>query len=306
MNHLLIVMTLFAGGSMLGWVIELFFRRYLDPVERLKKRFSNPGFLVGPCLPIYGTGLVALYCLAHIRIPALEASHPILHKLVVFLFMAMIMTFIEFVTGMIFIVHMHLELWDYTPYWGNIKGVICPLFSCFWYALAAFYYMVMHPRVEAILNWISQNLTFSFFIGFFYGIFVLDVVYSFNVVVRIKKLAEEYHIVVRYRALRSKVQDLAEDAKDRSYAFMLSKFTTNSLRSMFANYRENFSVKRMMLAPIKAVSERVDVAKDKISDIRGTREVIKDSDEEATIGEAYVDDANVDKNSPDNSGENSI
>ncbi len=285
MNHLLIVMTLFAGGSMLGWVIELFFRRYLDPVERLKKRFSNPGFLVGPCLPIYGTGLVALYFLAQIRIPALEASHPIIHKLVVFLLMALFMTLIEFVTGMIFIVHMHLELWDYTPYWGNIKGVICPLFSCFWYALAAFYYMVMHPRVEAILQWISRNLTFSFFIGFFYGIFVLDIIYSFNVVVRIKKLAEEYNIVVRYRALRSKVQDLAEDAKDRSAAFMLSKFTTNSLRSMFANYRENFSVKRIMMAPIKAVADKVDVTeiKDKISDIRGRREIIKDSDEEASV-----------------------
>ena len=68
MNYILVVLTLFAGGSVFGWFIELFFRRYLDPVERLKKKFSNPGFLVGPCLPIYGSGLILLFALAHIRI----------------------------------------------------------------------------------------------------------------------------------------------------------------------------------------------------------------------------------------------
>lgn len=247
MHYLLMVMTLFALGSVIGWFIELFFRRYLDPVERLKKQFANPGFLVGPCLPIYGTGLIALYGLAHIRIPSLEAVHPIGHKLVVFLLMAMAMTFVEFVTGMIFIVHMHLQLWDYSPYWGNIKGVICPLFSCLWYALAAFYYLVMHPRIEAILTWLFDNMGFLFFVGFFYGIFAIDVIYSFKVVVRIKKLAEEYGIVVKYRALKGKILDLADEAKDRSYSYILSKFTSGSLKSMFANYRENFSVKRKVI-----------------------------------------------------------
>ena len=247
MHYLLMVMTLFALGSVLGWFIELFFRRYLDPVERLKKQFCNPGFLVGPCLPIYGTGLIALYGLAHIRVPALEVTHPIAHKLVVFLLMAAAMTFVEFVTGMIFIVHMHLELWDYSPYWGNIKGVICPLFSCLWYALAAFYYLVMHPRIESILTWLFDNLGFLFFVGFFYGIFVIDVIYSFKVVVRIKKLAEEYGIVVKYRALKGKILDMADEAKDRSYTYILSKFTSGSLSSMFANYRENFSVKRKVI-----------------------------------------------------------
>ncbi len=247
MHYLLMVMTLFALGSVIGWFIELFFRRYLDPVERLKKQFANPGFLVGPYLPIYGTGLIALYGLAHIRIPSLEAVHPIGHKLVVFLLMAMAMTFVEFVTGMIFIVHMHLQLWDYSPYWGNIKGVICPLFSCLWYALAAFYYLVMHPRIEAILTWLFDNLGFLFFVGFFYGIFAIDVIYSFKVVVRIKKLAEEYGIVVKYRALKGKILDMADEAKDRSYTYILSKFTSGSLKSMFANYRENFSVKRKVI-----------------------------------------------------------
>ena len=275
MNYILVVLTLFAGGSVFGWFIELFFRRYLDPVERLKKKFSNPGFLVGPCLPIYGSGLILLFALAHIRIPALESAHPILNKLLVFFIMACTMTFIEFVTGMIFIVHMHLQLWDYSPYWGNFKGVICPLFSLLWYALAAFYYLIMHPRVEAILLWLSNNLAFSFFVGLFYGIFILDVVYSFNIVMRIRKLAEEYHVIVRYRALKSKVQDLRDEAKDRSLAFIFTRFTATSLRSMFADYRENFSVKKKVVEPIK----------EKITEIKNRKDVIKPEDDGITIEE---------------------
>ena len=226
-------------------------------------------------LPIYGSGLILLFALAHIRIPALESAHPILNKLLVFFIMACTMTFIEFVTGMIFIVHMHLQLWDYSPYWGNIKGVICPLFSLLWYALAAFYYLIMHPRVEAILLWLSNNLAFSFFVGLFYGIFILDVVYSFNIVMRIRKLAEEYHVIVRYRALKSKVQDLRDEAKDRSLAFIFTRFTATSLRSMFADYRENFSVKKKVVEPIK----------EKITEIKNRKDVIKPEDDGITIEE---------------------
>ncbi len=256
MNKLLILLFLFSSGSMTGWVIELFFRRYLDPVESKKKKWVNPGFLVGPYLPIYGTGLILLYLLGHITIPSLSASHPILEKLIIFVIMAACMTFIEFVTGMIFINHLHLQLWDYSSYWGNIKGVICPLFSMFWYALAAFYYLVLHPKVLGALDWLSRNLAFSFFIGFFYGVFVLDLVYSFQLVVKIKALADEYDIVIKYNAYKSKLIDIREEAKERSYFFFYSHLSSLSPKEVFDRYRDNFSRKRLM-TPIKKVAKKV-------------------------------------------------
>ena len=124
MNKLLILLFLFSTGSVTGWVIELFFRRYLDPVERKKKKWVNPGFFVGPYLPIYGSGLIVLYGLGHIKLPTLGVTHPVLEKLIIFIIMAACMTLLEFITGMIFINHLHLQLWDYSSYWGNIKGVI--------------------------------------------------------------------------------------------------------------------------------------------------------------------------------------
>ena len=250
MNKLLILLFLFSAGSITGWVIELFFRRYLDPVERKKKKFVNPGFFVGPYLPIYGSGLIVLYLLGHIHIPALGATHPLLEKLIIFLVMAACMTLLEFITGMIFIRKLHLQLWDYSSYRGNIKGVICPLFSCFWYALAAFYYLVLHPIVESSLDWLSRNLAFSFFIGFFYGIFFLDIVYSMQLLVKLKKLADEYQIVVRYNEYKSKLQDLREEAKERSYFFFSSRLSSISPREVFEKYRDHFSVKGV-IHPIK-------------------------------------------------------
>ena len=261
MNKLLVLLFLFSAGSVTGWVIELFFRRFLDPVVSIKKKCVNPGFFVGPYLPIYGSGLIVLYLLGHIHIPAIGAEHPILEKLVIFVIMAACMTLIEFITGMIFINHLHLQLWDYSSYWGNIKGVICPLFSLFWYALAAFYYLVLHPQVLDALNWLSQNLAFSFFIGFFYGIFFLDIIYSFQLMIKIKKLADEYQIVVKYNAYKSKLTDIREEAKERSYFFFSSRLSSISPKEVFDRYRENFSVKRIMMTPIQKIADTKTVQK---------------------------------------------
>ncbi len=257
MNRLLILLFLFSSGSVTGWIIELFFRRYLDPVESKKKKWTNPGFFVGPYLPIYGTGLIILYLLGHISFPSLSTTHPVLEKLIIFLIMAASMTLIEFITGMIFINHFHLQLWDYSSYWGNVKGVICPLFSLFWYALAAFYYLVLHQEVQGALDWLSRNLAFSFFIGFFYGIFILDVIYSLQLMVKIKALADEYQVVVKYNAYKSKLTDIREEAKERSYFFFSSRLSSISPREVFDRYRENFSVKRMVMTPIKKVADKV-------------------------------------------------
>lgn len=257
MNKLLVLLFLFSSGSVTGWVLELIFRRYLDPVESKKKKWVNPGFFVGPYIPIYGFGLIILYLLGHISIPALGTVHPLLEKLVIFIIMATGMTLLEFITGMIFINHMHLQLWDYSSYWGNIKGVICPLFSLIWYCLAAFYYLVLHPRVLGALDWLSKNLAFSFFIGFFYGIFFLDIVYSFQLMVKMKKLADEYQIVVKYNAYKNKLVEIRTEAKERSYFFFSSRLSSISPKEVFEKYRENFSVKQIVMKPIHKMADKV-------------------------------------------------
>ena len=56
MNYFLILTFLFAVGSVTGWCIELIYRRFVS-----QKHWVNPGFLAGPCLPLYGFSLCILY-----------------------------------------------------------------------------------------------------------------------------------------------------------------------------------------------------------------------------------------------------
>ena len=63
MNFFLILAYLFFIGSTAGWVIELFFRRFISRANPQRK-WINPGFCVGPYLPLYGFGLCIMYLLA--------------------------------------------------------------------------------------------------------------------------------------------------------------------------------------------------------------------------------------------------
>lgn len=56
MQIFLLLALLFMSGSFIGYVIEVFFRRFVSA-----KRWINPGFLNGPCLPLYGFSLLFLY-----------------------------------------------------------------------------------------------------------------------------------------------------------------------------------------------------------------------------------------------------
>ena len=65
MNLFLTLAFLFFIGSVLGWVLELFFRKFFSG-SNPEHKWINPGFCTGPYLPIYGFGLCALYLLARI------------------------------------------------------------------------------------------------------------------------------------------------------------------------------------------------------------------------------------------------
>lgn len=218
--QMIILLYLFFIGSIAGWCIELVFRRFFG-ANNPEHRWINPGFLTGPYLPIYGFGLVTLYLLARTPVPA---GGLIRQDLVHFLLMAVSMTVIEYIAGLFFVKAMHVRLWDYTKQWGNVQGIICPLFSFFWALLGAFYYFFIHPRILEALKWLSENMAFCLVIGFFYGVFSVDVFYSFSLINRIRSFAEENGIIVRYEAIKSGIRKVEEDSKKLHFLFA---FRTN-------------------------------------------------------------------------------
>lgn len=199
---LLVAAFLFITGSMLGWVTEVLFRRFFTA-----KKWINPGFLTGPYLPLYGFGLAGLFAVSFLPI---YTGYAWLDAILIILIMGVTMTLIEYIAGLIFIKGMKIKLWDYSNRWGNVQGIICPLFSLFWLIVAAFYYLVIRLYVIDAVVWFVENIEFSFVVGLFLGVFLVDLGHSLHISAKIRAFAKKHEIVVSFEKLKESVKDKIE------------------------------------------------------------------------------------------------
>lgn len=225
---------LFSSGCVLGWFIELIYRRYWG----LAKRWINPGFLHGPYLPIYGFGIVALYILSSFKF------HIIL-RICIF---GITMTLFELIAGLILLKRFKMRLWDYRSNKFNYKGLICPLYTVFWTILSMFFYYIMYPYFYEQVYFLYKNLQFSLFIGMFYGIFLIDFITTMNVASTIKNRIDEFeeaNFVLSLDSLRLQIRDEFKHISGK-YNFKPNFFNTfrgidleKTLKIRIDDYRKN-------------------------------------------------------------------
>lgn len=187
MSYLVIISTLFVIGSLGGWVIELFFRRFVS-----QKKWMNPGFLTGPYLPIYGFGVLVLYAVSNIPLGIDSRIWDVVIRIII---IGVGMSLIEFIAGLIFIKGLGIKLWDYSNRKGNIMGIICPSFSLIWLVVGSLYYFFLNPVLVQGVTWIAENLIYTYFIGAVIGAMIVDFAYSIHLATKLKVFNE-------YRALR--------------------------------------------------------------------------------------------------------
>ena len=182
MKYLVIIATLFVIGSLFGWVLELFFRRFVS-----QKKWMNPGFLTGPYLPIYGSGVVVLFAISNIPLGINSEVWDIITRILI---IGVGMTLIEFIAGLIFIKGLKVKLWDYSDRKGNIMGIICPSFSLAWLLVGSLYYFFINPFLVQGIAWISENLIYTFFVGIVVGMMIVDFAYSIHLATKLKEFSE--------------------------------------------------------------------------------------------------------------------
>lgn len=224
MEFFLVLTFLFFIGSLIGWSLEVFWRRFFSK-NNPDRKWINPGFLTGPYLPLYGLSLCVLFTLSFINVSFVKEIF--IQKALLFVLMATCITLMEYVAGIIFIKGMKIKLWDYSNCWGNIKGIICPQYSFYWIILSAVYYFFIHPQVLEWLYWFTNHLAFCLVIGFFYGVFTMDVCYTFKLSAKIREFAEERQIEVRYENLKALIQKKNEELKEKRhflFSFHTGKF----------------------------------------------------------------------------------
>lgn len=232
---------LFFIGSVSGWGIEVLFRRFISRANP-ERKWINPGFCTGPYLPLYGCGLCLMYLIAGLEKYNFIVS-PFWNKMFLFLIMAVCMTLIEYIAGIVTLKAGKVRLWDYTNEWGNIQGIICPKFSLIWAALGAIYYFLIHPHILEAINWLAQNLAYSFVIGMFFGIFVVDVAKSVQLTAKLKRFAEENNVVVRYEALKEDIRLHYERTK-RKYNFFRPFYSEQSLSEHLKDMMDGLEQRR--------------------------------------------------------------
>ncbi len=217
MNLFLTLAFLFFIGSVFGWVLELFFRRFISSANP-ERKWINPGFCTGPYLPLYGAGLCVLFLIASLE-NTTWIDDPFWEKTVLFVWMALCMTAIEYIAGILSLKLGKVRLWDYSNQWGNIQGIICPKFSLAWAILGAAYYFLIHPHILGALRWLAQNLAFSFVIGMFYGVFIIDLAHSFQLTAKLRAFAAENDVIIKYENLKAHTRAVQEQNAQKYHFF---------------------------------------------------------------------------------------
>lgn len=215
---------IFYIGCTLGWILELFFRRIVHG------KWVNPGLLIGPYLPIYGFGL-AILTLVYLLFKDIDAN-----PIIIILLMGTLMTLIELIGGIIGL-NNNVKLWDYSDRWGNYKGVICPLFSLIWTLIGGLYYFLLAPYVMYALNWFSENLAFSYTLGLFTGLIIIDAIYSTKLYIKIRKYAKENDITVKYEQFKMHIKDIQTKRKEK-YSFLNPFKQSKSLIEYLNHYKK--------------------------------------------------------------------
>lgn len=145
--------------SILGWVLEVFYRSVRD------RRFVNPGLLKGPYLILYGAGaLILMGCVSLVH----ESNFLIR----VFVYFAAT-TGIELISGFNAQCFFHTRLWDYSDQRFQYKGHICLKFSIYWILLAfAFEYLLL-PQYQSLFNWLPHGIK-TLFAGVVVSMMLID------------------------------------------------------------------------------------------------------------------------------------
>ena len=171
MNRLIQLFLLFMMYSSIGWLIEII------PKSFKTKRFINRGFLIGPYLPVYGSGAVIMtICLSSL------SSNPVL----LFVLSLLICGVLEYITSYLMEKLFKARWWDYSTKPLNLNGRVwignAILFGLGGVVVVKF----INPILFKYVNNINENIL-SIIAIILFIIFIIDLIVSYNIINNFKK-----------------------------------------------------------------------------------------------------------------------
>jgi uncharacterized membrane protein len=177
------------------------------------KRLVNRGFLHGPYLPIYGFGaiIVIFFFQAYEKYPFL-----------IFIAGMLSTSVLEFFTSWMLEKFFHAKLWDYSTYFGNIKGRVCLLNSTMFGLLSVAVIYGIHPLTVKMIDffpmWLSANLSKVILVGM-----CIDTTASVYKMAAFQKQLVE--IKKKSRELEARLELLQKEKSNQAFELLRSKLT---------------------------------------------------------------------------------
>ncbi len=140
LHHAIFLFILF---SFLGWILEFTYRALAS------RNLVNPGVLLGPYVPIYGSGALML-----ILLYSQTAHLGIFYRAGIYFLAISVM---EYITGEILLLVFKRRYWDYTDDALNIRGHVCLPFSIYWVILALVFEKTFYPLSIHLVQQISYT-----------------------------------------------------------------------------------------------------------------------------------------------------
>lgn len=190
-------------GSVAGYLIEFVYRSVKN------KKFINPGFLNGCCLPIYGFG--AAICQLVYALPLTFTDVYFLKLLIRGAITAACATLFELIGGFAMEKAMHTRLWDYSREKLNFKGYICLKFSIYWLILAMLYDAFIAGAFSRTASYIIATPVFSLLLGITYGVFAVDLSTTMRLGVKIREYSVKIKQVVNFDKLKEQSKKFSKE-----------------------------------------------------------------------------------------------
>jgi len=270
-GYILMYLYLFLIGSMSGFLIEVFYRRFVSV-----KRWVNPGFMKGPWIPLYGFGVVFMSTITT-KINSAFAEHgiylynpkdyyllglehgPAIQDLIPIIVMGLGMTLLELIAGLIFVKGFKVRLWDYSNDRGNFMGIICPKFSIIWLLVATLFYYCLSPFIYNLALNNTNNILFPdneitipkiwivLVIGLIYGMILLDFITSIGLFNKVSTAARKIGKILHYDQISENLSLFRKEASDQIKTMM-----PEQLRKTVSEY-QNKESKNTLKYKIKSI-----------------------------------------------------
>ncbi|MGO2963560.1 MAG: putative ABC transporter permease [Carnobacterium maltaromaticum] len=219
------IVLLFFIYAFIGWLWETVY------CSIKAKKFVYRGFLIGPYCPIYGFGVLAV----------LSLISPYQQNIILlYVFSALVVTLLEYVTSYGLEKLFHTTWWDYHDVPLNLNGRIALPISLFWGVGCVFIVKVVQPIVT---EWV-QFLINQFGIFLPVAIVVLmtvDLIYSVFTLAAFQKELAKLSVEIEERK-----NNLVEKITETSQTLMEELKQSTELKKAFAKL--NFNQKRMLRA----------------------------------------------------------